>query len=161
MTTYPASSPRTPKARAPFFWWRWATASNKEPSPATKKLTETVVRSRSAEIIHADRYYLLICCLLVLPRYGPGDPLRTQPSQTLVRFPELTHGPKECCGTSCACRKWRGSSRCPAPLPHLPTSSRRTRLSSASKSALQCSSICQFRRKCDGLPGPLPPILHR
>src|ERR1035438_6260356 len=98
------------------------------------------------------------CCLLLLPRRGPGVRLRTLPSQTHLRLRELMPCPKECCGTSCDGRKWRESSRCPVQLPRPPMSDRRIRLSSASRLGLQCSSICQFRRKCDGLLGPPQPI---
>src|SRR5271169_682321 len=79
----------------------------------------------------------IIACLLSLPRCGTGGQLRIRPSQTRLRFGELTPYPKECCETSCGGRKWRGSSRYPARLPHPPTSGQRIRLSTASKLILR------------------------
>src|SRR5208282_4936350 len=122
--------------------------------PNETKLTET----GTAVSVSGNQ---LPSCVIWLPRCGPGGLLRTRRPQTPLRLREWAPCRKECCGTSCARHKWRAWSRYPAPLPHLPRSSQRTRPSSASKLALQSAAICQFRRKCDGLPGLLPPILHR
>src|SRR5579864_614676 len=99
--------------------------------------------------------------LLWLRQSWPVGLPRTQLSETHLRFVEWSLFPKECCGTSCACHRWREWSHCPAPQQHLPTSGRRRHPSSANKSALQCSSSSLSRRKHAGQRGLLRLILPR
>src|SRR5712671_2415766 len=107
-----------------------------------------------------DEITSCLLLLLLLQQSVPVGLHRSRLSGMLLHFLERSLCPKECCGTSYACRKSHEWSRYPAPLPPLQASNRRIHLSNASRSTFQCSSSSQFRRKHDGQRGPPQPILR-